>query len=304
LYLEIYPDIIFLLNFIMDFILLYLLKKINKKNSSLPRLLGAAAIGALFTVIISIFPWMNLVMRFLLMYIVVSVLMILIAFGKLSVWDLVKQTIALYLITYFIGGLINSIYYHIKSRGYLIDIENGQVLPNPSMKFIVITILLIIPFILLMIWMYRWYKNHSLETYDVDLILFDRCVHTKGLMDSGNCLYDPIYQKPVIVIENTIMKELLTPEFIRDIEEAKSYLQGNNFDVDQWNIQREHIPRLRFIPYQSIGKKGVLLGINLDKVLIYTGKETICNEKVTAAISDHLLSVKRRYHVILHKGLI
>jgi stage II sporulation protein GA (sporulation sigma-E factor processing peptidase) len=100
------------------------------------------------------------------------------------------------------------------------------------------------------------------------------------------------------------MEELLTPEDLSSIEKAKQYLGSAEYDMANWDLDTNQILSLRFIPYRSIGKTGILLGIKLDKVLINTGKETVCNEKVTAAICDNRLSTKENYHVILHKELL
>lgn len=304
MYLEVYPDIIFILNFFIDFILLFLVKLVNKKSSSLPRLITAAAVGGLFAVLTGIFPWMNVVLRFLLMYIVASIIMIRICFGKLAATDLLKQSIVLYLITYFVGGMINSIYHYTNFRILLANLGNGMVFSNLPLKHVVIIFLMITPLMLIILWILRWYQRNAPETYDVELVLFDRCIHTTGLMDTGNCLFDPIYHRPVMVMEDSLLKELLTPEFYSDFEKAKSYVGGKNFDMNEWNIAKEHILRLRFIPYQTVGNSGVMIGINLDKVIIHTGKETVCNDKVTAAISDQLISARNKYQLILHKELL
>jgi stage II sporulation protein GA (sporulation sigma-E factor processing peptidase) len=81
LYLEVYPDIIFVLNFFLDSFLLYLLVKVNRKRCNIPRLLAGACTGGIFAVINAVFPWMNVMIHFILMYIVASVLMIWILFG-------------------------------------------------------------------------------------------------------------------------------------------------------------------------------------------------------------------------------
>lgn len=304
MYLEVYPDIIFILNFFIDFLLLIILKKVNRKSSSRLRLIGAAAIGAVFAVIVSIFPWMNVVLRFVLMYVAASVLMIMIAFGRLRMTDLWKQVISLYLITYFVGGFMNSIYYYTGLRLSLMKVGKGLLFSNISIQFVAIAMLLIAPATIFIIWLLRWYKSNAPETYAIELVLENRSIHTKGLMDSGNCLYDPIYKKPVMVIDNELMDELLSPEFRKDLEDAKRYMEGNDFDNVQWNNNTEHVLRLRFVPYQSIGKTGMMVGLILDKVLIHTGKETICNEKVTAAISESRLSSRNNFQVILHRGLL
>jgi len=305
LYLEVYPDIIFVLNFFIDLILLFMLKKVNRKRSNILRLIGAAATGAFFAVFVGIFLWMNVLIRFLLMNVAAAVLMLFIAFGRLKLTDLLKQVITLYLLTYFVGGLMNSIYYHTNLRLYLLNLGNSLSFSNISWNFVITVMLLMIPTILILIYLSRWYHSNVRETYEVELIIENRSIHTTGLMDSGNCLYDPIFRRPIIVVESSLMKELLSDEFNKDIENAKKYLDGNNLNTDQWDIGKEHVLRLRFIPYQSIGKsQGMMLGLLLDKILIHTGKETICNEKVTAAICDNHLSTKDDYHVILHKELM
>lgn len=305
MYLEVYPDIIFILNFFFDIILLFILSKVNRKKSSWIRLMGASAIGAISAVLVSIFPWINIVIRFLLMNVAASALMVRLAFGKMTVRQLIKQMIALYLITYFAGGLINSVYYNTDVRERLIHISNSLTLSNLSWSFIVPMFLLLIPVAFLLLWLHRFYQSGKKETYEIELCFEDRVIHTTGLMDTGNCLYDPIYKKPVMVMETTLLKELLPLEIYKELEEAKSCLLGINQDANMLAMSSENARRFRIIPYQSIGKaRGIMPGLILDKVLIHTGKDTVCNEKVTAAICDNHLSAKDDYHVILHKELI
>ncbi len=304
MYLEIYPDIIFILNFIIDFILLFLLKKINKKASNVKRMIGASTVGAFFSVMASIFLWMNPLIRFVILYIVAAGIMLTIAFGRMKKMDLVKQVIALYLITYFAGGFINSIYYHTDFREKILGPSNSLIPDHISGGFVIVVALCLVPIMYLILWFFRWYQSEGRETYDVELVYNDKSVHTKALMDTGNCLYDPIFKKPVMVVENTLLKELLTEEVFTELEKAKEYMEGCESDWEL-DFNKKHILRLRFIPYRSIGKsRGMMTGLLLDKVLIHTGKETICNEKVTAAICDNHLSTKEDYHVLLHKELI
>lgn len=304
MYLEVYPDVIFVLNFIIDFILLYIVKKVNRKRSSLLRLILAATIGASFTVLLSVFPWWNILLKFLLMNVVCMVLMILAAFGKCKKADFVKQVIVLYLITYFAGGLLNSIYYYTNFRYDLLKLKDGIIISNISWKYVIIMIMFLIPAVSLILWLFRWYHSNTPETYEVELEMEDRSICTRGLMDTGNCLHDPILHKPVMVMEDSLIKKLLTPEFYKDIEAAKNYMESKEVDKKQLDLENKHLLRLRFIPYQSVGKAGMMLGLVLDKVIINTGKESICHEKVTVAICDQCLSTKASYHVILHKELL
>jgi stage II sporulation protein GA (sporulation sigma-E factor processing peptidase) len=278
---------------------------VNKKSSSWKRLIGAAASGAVFAVIVGIFPWMNIIVRFVLMNVVAAIIMLFIAFKRMKMADLFKQVITLYLITYSIGGLINSIYYHTDFKLYLMNLGNALTFSNISWRFIISVILLLIPVVLLIFWLYRRCQSEVRETYEVELFLENRSIHTKGFMDTGNCLYDPVFKKPVMVIESSLLEHLLSTEFCKDLDQAKQYLDENADGIMQLDIKDEHLRRLRFIPYQSIGKtQGMMLGLLLDKILINTGTQKICNEKVTAAICDNHLSTKEDYHVILHKDLV
>lgn len=304
MYLEVYPDIVFVINFVIDFILLWLLKIINRKDSGYIRIILASVVGALASAVVSIFPWISLLIRFLLLNITTSILMVLIAYRSLRWSDLLKQVVVLNVITYFVGGLINSIYYYTNIRQSLINIGRGIVLSNISVMYVIPIFLLIIPLTILIIWLLRWYKNNTPITYGVDMVLDGRTISTRGLLDTGNCLYDPIYKKPVMVIDRELLSKLVSEKLYKEIEAASDYTNGRMVDSDKQFLSTDYMPRLRFIPYSSIGKTGMMLGINLDKILIYTGKETICNERVTVAISENHLSAKDKYHVILHKDLL
>jgi stage II sporulation protein GA (sporulation sigma-E factor processing peptidase) len=304
LYLEVYPDIVFLINFFVDLILIFLVKKANKKNSSKLRIVLAATTGGICAAIMSIFPWMNGVIKFLIMYVVASLLMIVIAFGKLKLLDILKQWIVLNLITYFMGGFMNSIYYHTNFRMILINIGDSNIFSNLSSFYIIVVICAITIVALFLLWFLRQYQIHRPLVYDVELILEDRHIRTRGLMDTGNCLYDPTLGKPVMIMENSLIDELLSPKIKQDMEFAMSYLNGKT-DAIPYLKNNDNIFRFSFIPYRSIGKTGMLLAIRLDKVMIHTENESICNERVTAAICDNRLTGNREdYHVILHKELL
>jgi stage II sporulation protein GA (sporulation sigma-E factor processing peptidase) len=75
--------------------------------------------------------------------------------------------------------------------------------------------------------------------------------------------------------------------------------------LEQSETMKKLLLRLRIIPYSSIGQaQGMMFGLMLDHLVIHTGKETFCCNKITAAISDNSLSPKEEYHVILHKELL
>lgn len=321
MYLEIYPDIVFILNFCIDFILLFLVKLVNRKRSRLLRLCCGAIVGGLFAVLISILPWINSLTGFLRSAFLINVLsviikittiplMLYITFGKMKLTDLIKQGISFCLITYFVGGLMNSIYYDTGLRLHLLNLGDAIMLSNISWTFVLVVMIGVILLAIGLMFLWRLYRQREKDIYEVELTLEGYSIKTKGLYDTGNCLYDPLYHKPVIVIERSVMNELLPEEYLDEFENTKNYLKGLGTEeemattLEQSDTAKKLLHRLRIIPYSSIGKaQGMMYGLMLDQIIIHTGKETIFCRKVTAAISENQLSPKEEYHVILHKEL-
>lgn len=321
MYLEIYPDIVFILNFCIDFILLFLVKSVNRKRSNLLRLCGGAILGGLFAVLISLLPWINSGSGFIfssfyikgisiLIKIIAIPLMLIISFGKLKWTDMLKQGISLCLITYIVGGLMNSIYYDTTLRLDMLNLGNTILLSNISWTFVAIGMVIVVVLSVVLFFLMSLYRRKEKEIYEVELSLEGRNIRTKGLYDTGNCLYDPLYHKPVIVIERSVMEELLSKEYLDEFDNTKNYLKGLGGSeemattLEQSPVAKKLLLRLRIIPYSSIGKaQGMMYGLMLDQLVIHMGKETICCQRVTAAISENSLSPKEEYHVILHKEL-
>lgn len=304
MYLEIYPDIIFLLNFILDFILLTILKIISRKDSRRLRRIAAAFIGGIAAAFVGVFPWMNVYVRFIFLNIGTAGVMLVMAFGRMKPAELARQMVSLCLITYSVGGLINTLYYYTDARVALLRIGT-TVLGSAKVKWILIPSFLLIPSVLIGGWLLRRYHSVLPEYPVVELFHEGKHLTTKGLMDSGNKLYDPVFHRPVIILEHKLLPGLITPAAIVEIELLKAYLEGESFEDYRPNLSGDNTLHLRMIPYQSIGNKhGMMPGLVIEKVLIHQGTETICNEKVTAAICDNCLSTKEEYHVILHKELL
>jgi stage II sporulation protein GA (sporulation sigma-E factor processing peptidase) len=302
LYFEVYPDIIFILNFILDFILLYLLKKINRKESTLIRRTAAAVIGAGAAVLVSLDPWMNVILRMVIMNVVTAIFMIIISFGKMGKGDLVKQVIALYFITYAIGGFINTVYYNTNIKIRLIQFGNFFLYSEISWQFIAAIFLIVFLLMLIIIWFYRCYMGSKMELYDVELFLLNNHIKTKGLFDTGNGLLDPMTGKAVIIVETSLIESMLPDSMRTRFHRTKAILEGNHTGTVAEDDGEEEFLPLKLIPFRSIGtKKGMMVGLVLDKLVIYEGSKSSCINRVIAAVCDNQLSPQKEYHVILHK---
>ncbi|MDF2587458.1 MAG: putative rane protein [Anaerocolumna sp.] len=310
LYLEVYIDIIFILNFLMDMVLLVIVKKLLKCQSSRIRLIGGAAIGAVGACILSIFPNLNGFIQFFLAYVFICFAMIEITFRPKSLKAKGKAVIILYITTYFLGGFLNSLYYHTKLGFYFHELIQGKLFDNQNTTYFILAVITGFLAICIFISALRNLRKGNLDTYEVDLFFGDKSVRLTGLLDTGNSLYDPIYKKPVLIVEEDAIKSLLTIKqasllriMLDTVEGSKSEKQEVSMD-DNMCDDYDTI-NIMMIPYHSIGRKrGMLPAIVMKRIDIWNGEEKTSSEKVYTAISRDKLSSKNDYQVILHKDII
>lgn len=312
MYLEIYIDVIFIINFIMDIILLHTVKKILKCTSSFWRILCGAGIGAIGACIVSLIPSLNALIQFLLSYIVICTAMVYIAYNQKSWKARIKTVILLYITTFFLGGVINSIYYYTNIGYYFKELIQGRLFSNRNSAFFALAILIMFVTIPIFIKSISNLHGGSLELYPVELLYKDKSVRVVGLLDTGNSLYDPIYGKPVIIAECSALESLFSTHQANILNTLLDTVEGTDLpdkkmsplDTDHLYDEGEEQLNIMMIPYHSIGKNGMLPAILMSRIIIWDGEEQICNEKVLTAVSRNRISKEREYQLILHRDIM
>lgn len=279
------------------------------------RVLLAAVVGGAAASIVNLLPWFNyrfegknitMVLRLIgfLIKPVSLVWMVVIIFGKMNWKELIRQCITFFLITCFAGGFLNSVYYHTNIRLTLIQLDYSVIFSNLPMRYVIIALLCILPLGTFFLWLRKRYLGTRKELYDVELICGEQSFEARGLLDTGNCLYDPISHCPVIIVEDHVMEKIIPREYrsilkFTEVQDIQSEVAVSQELMDSFML------RFHLIPYRSIGKEqGVMPGIVLDRIQINVDGETICQDRVTAAICNHPLSSGGEYQVILHKELL
>lgn len=299
MYLEIYIDILFLINLVFDFLLLWIVKKVLKWNTKLLRMIVASVFGAVATCIYAIVPSLYGEIKFVISYIVVCAFMVRITFRINKIREWLRAIFVVSLVTFCMGGIITSILNHKETILSYAKSLSDHLIGEMSLLGVVITGMVAMICMLGIIRFLRYQKQMSKEIYDVWLTRSGACVHTKGLVDTGNCLYDPITGKPVIVIEMKLMEEVLEASLYHDLKKIVT------FEDTSYHINSANATKIRLIPFQSIGKKrGILPAILLDEVEIRKDTQFLCSKKVIAALYDDVLSQTKEYQVILHKSLL
>ncbi len=314
MYLEIYVDVIFVINFIMDILLLLIVRKILKYKNSVFRLLSGAAIGALGACILAVLQGLNGLIQFLAAYVVICFAMIIVSFQFRNLAATFKAVFILYITTFFLGGVLNSLYYHSMLGYYFTELIQGRLFQNLNMGYFVLAVLVGTIAVKILIFTVNNIRSGELQTFETELTYGDKSIKIIGLLDTGNDLYDPIYGKPVIVAEFAAIEPLLTVrqknqlQIILDtFDGGRTFLNEKGNSLENSNLQEqedEHF-NIIMIPYHSIGKKnGMLPAIVMNRVVIFNGEEKIYSEKVYTAINREKLSKRREYQVILHRGIM
>lgn len=175
---KIYTESIFLLNFLLDYMILYGTKRLLKKKTTNKRILLGSLLGSITTIFlyIKISSYQLVGIK-----IILSLLMNLISFGRKN---LIETTFYFYLLSIIIGGTI-----------YLFPIKLSF--------YQNIIYLLIFTRIILKIFLRIWKKEKSKQrkTYHVEITINRKTYTFEGFMDTGNQIKSPISHKSVILVE-------------------------------------------------------------------------------------------------------
>ena len=178
----IYIEELIILDFIIDFNILYLCSIILKTSYKKYRMVLSCLFGSLS---IFLFNIENNYILFLLK-IVISIIMILIVFGYIDIKTLIKNTIYFNIVNFFLGGIL----YYLKDSNIM------------NYKLIILTIPL-----LLRIYKYFVFnmKNILKNRYKVTIYLNNgKILFLNGYMDTGNNLIEPYNNRKVIIINKKV----------------------------------------------------------------------------------------------------
>lgn len=244
---EIYADTLFIVNFSMDFLSLYITGKLTHSPIRSKRMMLAAAIGAIFATVSVVFDSGDAVSRILwtAAFIVCALLMCRISYS-LGPKRLVPVFVAVNL---GLGGLMSLLFGLARRNG--LTISGGDTAASPLM-FMVFA--LISGAVSLVYGRLRMFGAKRKEVTSL-ITIFGNTVSAKLLSDSGNLLCDPISSKPVIILSPDIFGDKI-PDSLKTGEPDFGVL-GEKLGA-----------KLRLIPAQGVTGKRLLAGVVPDKVII------------------------------------
>lgn len=289
----IYLDIIFVENVLMNYIILFatlVVIKVKNKRQQI-KLFLSSIIGSTYALIVylGILPiYSNLVAK-----IILSVVMIYVAFRPLNMKQLLKQLLIFYLVSFVFGGCTFALIYFIKPEN--VKIHNGVFVGTYPIK--VALLAGVVAFIITEIAfkINRNKLNRHNTFFCIKIYDGEKMLKVNALLDSGNMLKEPISGMPVIIIEKETLSKLIPEEILNYIED----IIGGDEKEDKDGIQ-QYLSKIRMVPFMSIGKdNGMLVGIRVDKVKIETEDINIEKENVIVGIYNNKLAKDNKYNALI-----
>lgn len=177
---KIYVDIVMIINFILDFILLLGVSIILKRNANIKRVMLGAFIGGLS--IIVLFIPMNSIELFI-YKMVTSIIMVLVTFKFRSIRYTFINILYLYILSIFLGGFL----YFLNDQ-FCIK-RNGLVFINNKFSITILFILVVSPIVIyLYVKQLKSLKNIYNNYISVCIYYNNNFINCIGYMDSGNNL--------------------------------------------------------------------------------------------------------------------
>lgn len=258
----------------MDYIILYATAIISKNKPNTLKIFIASFIGAIYAVLVylielSIFS--NIILK-----IILSVIMVSIAYNVKNIKKIWKQLILFYLTSFVFGGVALAIINIVNENNLKLEIKTIKIiLFSGIIGFVIVTI------------SFKLVKTKISKKdmfCNIEIKLDKKIIKTNAMMDTGNLLKEPITNIPVIIVEHTLLYESIPKDILNNLEN----ILAGKLDGISDEIKNNYLYKLKLIPYTSLGKQnGMLIGIKADEVKLY-------NEYYEKKLTDVIIGIYNR----------
>ena len=300
---EVYLDVIWALNFLFDCLLLYLTAIILKRQVRLYRVLLGGFIGSII-IVLSIVPIpINIHSAHPLTKLLFSLMMVLTTFGFKRLRFFLNGLMTFYLTTFLIGGALIGAHFFIRFDNKLSSSVFFSSVKGFGDPISWIFVLLGFPI--------AWhFAKRNIESIEMTKIQFETFIEVlieiagvtyrfKGLIDSGNQLYEPMTKTPVMFISIKGRMKEFPDSLIKIVENPEVIISGNLEVSAEWNN------RLRIIPYKVVGQDHqLIIAVKPDKIILEKNGQFIDVEKGLVSFSLQQFSADDAFQCIVHPKML
>lgn len=227
-----YADVLFIVNFSMDYVTLYLTSSLLHLKRRMWRMLLASSLGALGGVLCAVYirsPLFTSIFGVLL-----CAAMTYAAYGSAPLFPFFRRTAAVWGSGAFIGGVVTAA----ASCGRGIS----GILPGVIVGGITAAVALS-----------RFTGGGAPKSAEIEISLCGRSLKLTAMTDSGNLLKEPISGRPVVLLSDSAASRLVGTSALEAAEEK---------------LSPEFERRFRLIPYRTVEGAGMLRGFMPDRIAV------------------------------------
>ena len=293
----IYIDVVFFENLIMNTIILIATGIILKQKIKWLRIILAGTLGAIYSIMTYISElqiYSNLALK-----IILSIIIIYIAYNPQTVKQLWKSILIFYLTSFVFGGAAFALIYIVKPQDILM--KNGLFLGTYPLKTVILAAIVAFIILITAFTIVKSKFNKKDMFCEIEVELNNKLIETKAMIDTGNLLKEPITNTPVIILEHTLLYDCMPKEILNNLDK----ILGGDFEAIPEEIRQEYISRLKLIPFSSLGKQnGMLVGIKADKIKSVQEEQENEYENIIIGIYNKSLTKREEYRALIGLELL
>lgn len=279
----IYLDIVLFENIFLNFIILLSTAIISKSQIKIIRIFISSFIGGLFAIlnyIININWFFTIILK-----VIISIVMIKIAFSKSNFRKILKQLMFFYLVSFTFGGIAFMLLFFINPQNIIVK-SNHLVGTYPIKVAIIAGIVGFLVFVIISK-IIKSNLSKKAMLCEIEIFYKGNIQKMKAMLDTGNLLKEPINKMDVVIVEKENLKSIISKDILDNIQ---NILKGKMLESD--NL---HSYKLKLIPFSSLGNdNGLLIGFKPDYVKIYSEEEIVRND-ILIGIYDGKLTKNNLY---------
>jgi len=288
----IYVDIVFLENFVLNFIIITSTSILTKAKIKIKRTAISSILGSFFSVF-------NYIVKFnqinnLIFKLFISIIMVYVVFGKLKAIKFLERILLFYIVSFTYGGISFMFLVFLKPQNLII--ENNHYLGTYPIKIALISGIFGFFIIILLAIIIKNRNNPKDLICDLEIFYKGKCKKIKTMLDTGNLLKEPITKSDVIIVEKQSLVNIVSNDILENLNSIINgkWIDGNNV----------YSYKFILIPFSSLGNEnGLLIGFKPDYIKIYREEEYVINN-VLIGIYDGKLSKTNLYTSLIGLGIL
>lgn len=256
----VYLDLLFLINFSMDFLTFYLASKILSLPLSMPRALVASALGGIYADASLFLPFGYIIC--LACDLIACSLMCAVAYGKRGRWSEVPfYSLVYFAVSMALGGFMTAIF-NLLNRAGLSELFGAEDASSDGISLWLFFLLAAISGILTFLGGRFFRRRSSFRVAELTVSYDGKQATLRAFVDSGNLLREPIGGRACVVVSAASLDGVLPSELMSLSEQS-----GLSFSQIP-ELDRDSARRIRLIPSKTANGEGMMLGVIPDALRV------------------------------------